>query len=285
MNTDFFKMPFSYLKLWGEKYTQYHILIRIGIYGLLSILFIYFASEWLFNYSVSQVFTPNLPPSWYELGSVNHFLGTDSSGHDIFYQLLTSYKMTLLITIRTTLYMLFASIMINYISYKSRIIRFILSLFSKVFMLIPPLLTVMVVSLVFNHRLTLILLVIGLAYLPTFVNNIQDSLDDEWDKPYVLADQLDGMSRYTLFFRVVLPNLFSNYLIQLVRLFSQIMLAIVIITFFKFGSGFREPDLGELMREMLSIYTVNPWGVLSAGLLIMLTVVFMNLITLGIQRS
>lgn len=275
---------FTDMNHWFRKHLHQNLFMAIGIYGILSIITLYFCTEWLFDMNLSTISNANLPPSWYENGVVSHFLGTDAKGHDIFYILLLSYKSTLLLTLRTTFYMMLIGAIFNYFAYRFKIIHVIINLFLSVFIVITPLLSVIVLSLLLGDNLSSMLIAIGVAYLPAFINNIERSVHSEFNKKYILADRLDGVSGFHLFISAA-PNLVSNYFMQLVALFSQILLAITVITFFNFGFITHHPDLGAMMRTMLILYSSNPWATLSACFCVMFTLILINFISLGLQLN
>lgn len=260
-----------------------NIYMIIGCYGIFAIIFVCLATKWIFHAQLAPIFDHLLPPAWQNNGDINHILGTDNSGHDIFNYLLISYKTTLTLTLRTTCFVLVIGAVINYLLFFIPALRGLITILFRLVIAIPPLLSAIVIALVWNNQIDSILLIVGISYLPRFVHNVHSQIMQEWQKTYITAHRLDGISTPKILNGYIVPNIFPAYLTEVVALFSHIILALSVLTFLGFGDNLNLPDLGIMMYQMLTIMKTNYWAFVSAGLAIMVTVLFIHMFNLGVH--
>lgn len=258
-----------------------NIYMIVGCYGVLTIILVCLSTKWFFHVQLTPSFEFLLPPAWQNGGDVNHVLGTDKLGRDIFSHLLISYKTTLVLTMRSTFYVIIIGGIINYLIFFISPLRVVVMIVFRLIIAIPPILSAIIISLLFGDNINYILIIIGLSYMPRFVHNIHAEIMQEWQKTYIVADRLDGVSTGNILNRYIIPNILPTYLTEVVALFGHIILALTILTFLGFGRDIYSPDLGIMMQQMLDIFAVNSWGFLSPGIIIIITILLINLLNLG----
>lgn len=260
-----------------------NIYMIIGCYGILAIVLVCCATKWLFNVELAPIFPPLLPPAWQSNGELNHILGTDNLGHDIFNYLLVSYKTTLVLTLRVTFYVMIIGAIINYLLFFIPQLRWLIATLFRLVIAIPPLLSAIVIALVWNNNINEILMIVAISYLPRFIHNIHHQIVDEWQKTYITAHRLDGLSTPQILNFYILPNIFPAYLTEIIVLFSQIILSLTVLTFLGFGHNLATPDLGIAMYQMLNIINSNFWAFFVPGMMIIITVLFIHMLNLGVH--
>lgn len=258
-----------------------NLAIKVGSYGL----FILVAACTLLHYFLEKNSEQILLPSFWQFGGeLKHLLGTNQFGQDLFYLLLQACKNSFLSVLLTSVSILVLTCILYFFINLSKSLNFLLTLLLNVFMIIPTLLTVMAIILVFPNSHALILLTIGLSFLPNFMKNLRQNLNEIKQKDYFLTDKLEGFSNRKLFFITILPNIYTKMFVHFITLSSKIFLTITIITFFQLVKVQDTPDLGYLMLQVLSLYADNPWPFLSCGLVITLAIMFSHLIALGLEK-
>ncbi|WP_392563353.1 ABC transporter permease subunit [Orbus wheelerorum] len=260
-----------------------NIYMIIGCYGILAIIVLCLAIKWVLHIELDPIFTPGLPPAWQNNGDINHILGTDSLGHDIFNYLLISYKTTLVLTVRATFYVVTIGAIVNYLLFLMPLLRVFVVIVFRLIIAIPPLLSTIVVAIVWSNSIHSILITIGICYLPRFVHNVHNQIMQEWQKTYIIAHRLDGLSTQKILIFYILPNIFPAYLTELVGLFSNIILALTILTFLGFGNNLITPDIGMRMYQTFSLIKINYWPFLSSGLVIILSIFFIHMLNFGVH--
>ncbi|XKM14083.1 ABC transporter permease subunit [Orbaceae bacterium ac157xtp] len=262
---------------------HHNLFMIIGFYGLLFILIICFSAERFFHAELTPSLNILLPPAWRIDGELNYILGTDKDGVDVFSYLLIAYKTSLLLIIKATLYVIILATILNYIMFFVAPIRTIINTIFKLIIAIPPLISAIIITSLFGNNIDYLLVVISLSYLPRFVIRIHKILMQERQKTYITANLLDGVPLHKTLYRYIFPNILIIYLTEIVALFGYIMLVLTILTFLNFGTTILNPDLGMMMRHMLTIFTINSWGFIAPGLAIIITLLLINLLNVGLQ--
>ncbi|MCO6544646.1 MAG: ABC transporter permease subunit [Gilliamella sp.] len=259
-----------------------NLYLIVGFYGILAISFVSLSTKWFFHAHLNPIYPTSLPPAWWSNGDINHILGTNAKGQDIFGYLLIGYRSTMSMTLKAVFYVAVIGGLINYLMFFISFIRpFILFVF-KFCMVVPPLLGVIVISLLLEDDITNILLVIGLSYTPRFIYNIHQRAINEWNKTYITAYRLDGLSSLAIFNHYILPNILPIYLTEIVSLFGSIILAITTITFLGFANDISRPDLGMMMFQMKDIIATNYLAFLSPGIAVSATIILVYLFNFGL---
>lgn len=256
----------------------------IGCYGILIMLFMCTATHWLFHANINPIYEKLLPPAWQNSGDVKHFFGTDEQGHDIFNFLLLAYRSSIFLTLVTTCFVVIIGIAINYIMFFFAPLRPFITLFFRVVISFPPMLSAIVAALLWNNNINTTLVIIGLAYLPRFVHNVDLQIMQEWQKTYITAHRLDGIPTTKIINLYIVPNILSTYLTEIANLFSHIILTLTVLTFLGFGNNnCRYPDLGQMMHEMLTLINYNFWAFFVTGIVIIITILLIHLVNLGLN--
>jgi ABC-type antimicrobial peptide transport system permease subunit len=270
-------LTFSFNKLHGNIYSL------VGFYGIVAITFVALSTKWFFHAHLEPIFAASLPPAWWAKGDINHILGTNAQGQDIFDYLLIGYRSTISMTLKTVFYVIVIGGLINYLMFFIPFLRAFILLSFRFFMVVPPLLGVITISLLLEDNITNMLLVIGLSYTPRFIYNIHQKVSREWNKIYITAYRLDGLSPFSILNHYILYNILPIYLTEIISLFSSIILAITTITFLGFANDVSRPDLGMMMFRMKDIIDTNYLAFLSPGIAISATIIFVHLLNFGLN--
>ncbi|MDF7671058.1 ABC transporter permease subunit [Orbaceae bacterium ESL0721] len=261
-----------------------NLYLIISCYGMLLVVGLVLSIHWFFHAQLDPIYTHALPPAWWKEGDINHILGTTPSGQDIFDLLLIGYRATLFMTLKVLIYVVILAAIINYLLFFIATLRPILLLILRLFSTIPPLLGIIVISLLFKNSTTNMLIVIGFTYMPRFIYNIHMRIIQESHKTYITAYRLDGLSMFQILTRSIIPNISLFYLSEFVTLFSQIILVVTTLTFLGFANNQLHPDLGMMMFQMKDIMDNNAWGFIAPGLAIIITISLVYLFNVGMHK-
>lgn len=254
----------------------------IGLYGILAIVFVSLSTRWFFHAHLEPIYAVSLPPAWAINGDINHILGTNARGQDIFYYLLIGYRSTISMTMKAVFYVVVLGSILNYLLFFVPIVRTIILLIFRFCTVIPPLLGVIVISLLIEDNITNMLVVIVLSYMPRFIHNIHQQVIREWHKTYITAYRLDGLSSFAILNNYIIPNILPVYLTEIVSLFGAAILAVTTLTFLGFANDISRPDLGMMMFQMKDIIDTNYWAFLSPGIAIAATITLVYLFIFGL---
>lgn len=254
----------------------------IGFYGILAIVFVSLSTRWFFHAHLEPIYAISLPPAWVINGDINHILGTNSKGQDIFNFLLIGYRSTISMTMKAVFYVVVIGSILNYLLFFVPIIRTIVLLIFRFCTVIPPLLGVIVIGLLIEDNITNMLVIIVLSYMPRFIYNIHQRIIREWHKTYITAYRLDGLSSFSILNHYIIPNILPVFLTEIVSLFATAILAITTLTFLGFANDISRPDLGMMMFQMKDNIETNYWAFLSPGIAVVITITLVYLFIFGL---
>lgn len=272
---------FNYVTLCVNKLHS-NLYCLVGFYGILAILFVSLSTRWFFHAHIDPIYATSLPPAWVASGDINHILGTNAQGQDIFDYLLIGYRSTIAMTMKAVFYVVVIGSILNYLLFFIPILRNFVLLIFRFCTVIPPLLGVIVTSLLIEDNITNMLVVIGLSYMPRFIFNIHQQVIKEWNKTYITAYRLDGLSSFSILNHYIVPNILPVFLTEIVSLFGSAILALTTLTFLGFANDNSRPDLGMMMFQMKDIIDTNCWAFLSPGIAIALTITLVYLFIFGL---
>ncbi|NMH64439.1 ABC transporter permease subunit [Shewanella salipaludis] len=227
-----------------------------------------------------------LPPSWDPAGTVEHFLGTDDLGRDIFSRLLHGARLTFGMSLSIVATALSMGFVIGSISgmmhgLKSSILGHLLDALLS----IPSLLMAILVVAVMGPGLNNVFWAVGIALTPQFVRAIHQSVHEELQKEYVTAAKLDGANGLQIFWFVIMPNVWETVIIQTTLAISAAILDIAALGFLNLGAQAPSPEWGAMVSQGLDNLLTAPWTVTIPGVAILFSVLAINLVGDGLRSA
>ncbi|GGY89043.1 MULTISPECIES: ABC transporter permease subunit [Shewanella] len=227
-----------------------------------------------------------LPPSWNSNGTVEHFLGTDDLGRDIFSRLLYGVQLTFGTAVAIVSSALVVGVIIGSISgmmsgLKSSILGHLLDALLS----IPSLLMAILVVAVTGPGLSNVFWAVGISLTPQFVRAIHQTVHEELQKEYVTAARLDGANALQIFWYVIMPNVWETVIIQTTLAVSAAILDIAALGFLNLGAQAPQPEWGTMVLQGLDSFLTAPWTVTIPGLAILLSVLSVNLVGDGLRSA
>ncbi|MCL1073317.1 ABC transporter permease subunit [Shewanella dokdonensis] len=227
-----------------------------------------------------------LPPSWNSNGTVEHFLGTDDLGRDIFSRLLYGVQLTFGTAVAIVSSALVVGVIIGSISgmmsgLKSSILGHLLDALLS----IPSLLMAILVVAVTGPGLGNVFWAVGISLTPQFVRAIHQTVHEELQKEYVTAARLDGANALQIFWYVIMPNVWETVIIQTTLAISAAILDIAALGFLNLGAQAPQPEWGAMVLQGLDSFLTAPWTVTIPGLAILFSVLSVNLVGDGLRSA
>ncbi|BCV27749.1 ABC transporter permease subunit [Shewanella algae] len=279
-------IPSPRLKLWRTFAANPFALA--GLWGVLCLLILTMFGPMIAPYP-ADFQDPNallLPPSWDDLGTVEHFLGTDDLGRDIFSRLLhgTSYTFGMALAIVATA--LLVGFIIGSFSGMMRGLKSsILGHLLDALLSIPSLLMAILVVAVMGPGLMNVFWAVGIALTPQFVRAIHQAVHEELQKEYVTAAKLDGANGLQIFWFVIMPNVWETVIIQTTLAISAAILDIAALGFLNLGAQAPKSEWGAMVFQGLDNLLTAPWTVTIPGAAILVSVLAVNLVGDGLRSA
>jgi len=227
-----------------------------------------------------------LPPSWNTGGTVEHFLGTDDLGRDIFSRLLHGAHLTFGMALAIVLASLVVGFVIGSISGMMKGLKSsILSHLLDALLSIPSLLMAILVVAVTGPGLGNVFWAVGIALTPQFVRAIHQAVHEELQKDYVTAARLDGANAIQIFWYVIMPNVWETLIIQTTLAISAAILDIAALGFLNLGAQAPSSEWGAMVSQGLDNLLTAPWTVTIPGVAILCSVLAINLVGDGLRSA
>ncbi|GAB3595535.1 dipeptide/oligopeptide/nickel ABC transporter permease/ATP-binding protein [Microbacterium tumbae] len=215
-----------------------------------------------------------LPPSG------EHLFGTDELGRDILARVFSATRLTLLLTLGSTVislvggivFGLFASILPTYPR------RWFTGLLD-ILLAFPWLLMVLFFTVIWGATATGAMLAIGFAGIPSFARLVYNLAASVSGRDYVRAARVVGVGPVGVLLRHVLPNIANPFFVNAAATASVTLLSFAGLSFLGLGVQAPDYDWGRLLQEgILRIY-VNPMAAIGPGIAVVLAGLVFTLVS------
>lgn len=256
-----------------EKKTKKLLAFFLGIFLLLAI------SAYHNPYQVSESLTLARP-------SLEHILGTDNLGRDIFSRLLIGSFYSVSIAF---LAVLLASILGSFLGgiagYFEGYLDETLLFFSETLMSIPAILITLGIIVIFRAGFYSITLAIFILYTPRCINFVRALVKQEKHKNYIKMAKIYGVGHFRILFRHIGPNIFLPILVNFSTNFAGAILTEAGLGYLGFGIQPPYPTLGNMLNQSQSYFLTAPWFTIAPGFVIVVLVYQMNQIAKKYQEK
>ncbi|MFI9387004.1 ABC transporter permease [Kutzneria sp. NPDC052558] len=234
------------------------------------------------------VFWPQLAPYDLQLQHPAHrfappgganLLGTDQFGRDTFSRVLAGSRSVLEIAPLATLLALIGGTALGLLAgaYRRWVDEVIMRVLDAVLVFPAIIASVLFIALL-GHSATVLVLVIGIAFVPIVTRSVRAATLVERGKPYVDAALLRGERGGSLLVREILPNVARTVLVEATSRLGDAIFAVATLAFLGLGEQPGSPDWGTAVSDNRSWLQNAPWTVLAPAIAIATLVVGVALI-------
>lgn len=218
--------------------------------------------------------------------SLQHLMGTDNFGRDIFSRVLKGAGTTFSIAVATVSIGAVLGTLVGALTgFFGGIVDDILMRINDALTAFPSiLLALVIISILGPGNKYNVVLALGAVFIPSFARVTRTAFAGLRDVNYVKSARLMGASNSRILWVHILPNTMNVLLPAITIGFNNAVLAEASMSYL--GIGVTPPDasLGYMLSEAQSMLTRAPWYALSTGLTIILLVFGVGLIGEGLQR-
>ncbi|GAA1209347.1 ABC transporter permease [Rhodoglobus aureus] len=206
--------------------------------------------------------------------SLDHLLGTDQAGRDIFSRLLFGARSALLgPVIVVTITAVFGTGLALISVWWGGIVDSFISRLLDLLFAFPNLLLAMLAIAVFGPSLTTAALALSIAYIPYTARVIRSMALRERNLPYIRSPQLQGISGVVITVRHLVPNIAPLIVTGATINFGFAMIELAALSFLGLGVQAPDADWGLMVADgQQSLLRGYPAESMFAGLLIVVTV-------------
>jgi peptide/nickel transport system permease protein len=209
-----------------------------------------------------------------------HWLGTDQFGRDTFSRILAGSRTVLEIAPLATLVALVGGTAIGllagtYAGWADEVIMRILD----ALLVFPAIIASILFVALLGRSVEVLVLVIGLSFVPIVTRSVRAATLVEREKPYVEAARLRGEPGWSLMAREILPNVARTVLVEGTSRLGDAVFAAATLSFLGLGQQPGSPDWGASVSDNRAFLQIAPWTVLAPALAIASLVVGVALVS------
>ncbi|PLC03158.1 peptide ABC transporter permease [Variovorax sp. RO1] len=212
--------------------------------------------------------------------------GTDELGRDLLPRIVRGIRATFVLALASVCGTAILGTLIGlYAAYVGRWVDTVIARVMDIMFAFPALMLGLLVAAVIGPGSISALAVILFATLPLFVRVVRSVTLSMVGRGFVTAAEVAGASRLRVMLVHLLPNVLGAVLVQFTYAVSIGILIESGLSFLGLGSQPPESSLGALLRLGSVYLTIAPWLALSAGVVLALSIVAVNLLGDGLRDA
>jgi len=238
-------------------------------------------------FAIAAVFAPLLAP--YDpnemtldmMGnpSLEHLLGTDDLGRDLFSRILYGTQISLFVGVSTVAISLFFGVLLGVLAgYYGGWIDTIIMRYIDLQWAFPNFIIAVYLVAVFGTGLLNVIVAIALAFLDDFARIARSMVLTLKEEQFVDAARVQGFSDLRIMMQHILPNAMAPIIVQATVSVSYAILGEASLSFLGLGVDANTPTWGLILADGRSFISSAWWLGLYPGLAIMLVVLSINFI-------
>ena len=276
----------------------------MGIYtvGFVTLIAVLAAIDYyLLDYAVAETVWYNpvqdpdqvqrlLPPvgmeNQYGPGVIEHPMGTDHRGRDIFVRLFYGTRIAITVGFMATGIGLVGGTLIGAVSgYYGGWIDDVLQRITETVYAIPFLVLVIAFMTAFGRDLTFAMIGVGITSIPVFNRLIRSRVVSIREEDYIEAARAAGVKDRNIILRHIIPNSFAPVLVQATLQIGVSILIVAGLSFLGFGAQPPTPSWGQMLSASRNYMLPAPTFSLWPGMAILVTVIGFNILGDGLQDA
>jgi peptide/nickel transport system permease protein len=154
--------------------------------------------------------------------------------------------------------------------------------FSDLLFGFPAVLTAILITSILGPSMVNAMLAIGIFYIPVFARLTRAVAGMVWEKEFIAAARVSGISEWSITWRHVVPNILSPLIIQGTIQFAVAILAEAGLSYLGLGTQPPHASWGRMLNEAQTFMSASPWMAIFPGLAIAWAVLGINLLGDGL---
>ena len=217
--------------------------------------------------------------------SLQHLLGTDNFGRDIFSRVLQGAGTSFLIAVSVVAIGCLAGILVGSLcGYYGGTADVILTRVCDSITAFPSILLALVIVSVVGSGTYNIILALGILFIPSFARIVRGEFARCRHLNYIQSAKLMGVGDARILFSHILPNTFSVLLPAITIGFNNAILSEASMSFLGIGIQPPHASLGSMLNDSQTYLKSAPWYALCTGLTIVLLILGFSLLSEGFQQ-
>lgn len=204
-------------------------------------------------------------------------LGTDEFGRDLFVRLIYGTRISITVGLGAIVLSFIIGIFLGFIAgYRGGLLDIVLNRFSEIFLAFPVIYLIVLILALFGSSLLSVIVVLGISGWMSLFKIVKSEVLSIKQKDFFSTAELVGLNKSQLLIREILPVIIAPVLVNLVFLFSNVVLAEAALSYLGLGSGNDYPSWGSMISSGQE-YIIKAWWLIAfPGLGLILTLYSVN---------
>ena len=191
--------------------------------------------------------------------SVEHWLGTDNLGRDLFALMVVGGQRTLLVVlIATAISFLGGSVLGMVAAYRKGFLQTVIQFIADFVTVVPSLVVALVLSGLFGFSSVMAGVVFGIGNMGQYINLAYGLASETAAHDYINAEKSLGLRSGRILFCHILPNIFRQLVVYMGNNASAVVLQYAGLAFIGLGVDTTNPDWGTLLYDYRIYLTSDP---------------------------
>ena len=213
-----------------------------------------------------------LPPS------MEHILGTDSFGRDVFSRTIYGTRQTLITGASIVGFSVFFGVLIGAMSGYFKGLGSVLMRLMDILMSFPDIMLALALMAIFGRGLFNVIIAIGIVFTPRIARLMYGLTLEIRETTYVESARALGVSNWRIITHYIIINALSPIIVQASFTFAFCIIAVASLDFLGVGVPPYIPSWGGIVSEGRTYLTRAPWIMTFPGIAIVLTTLSLNLV-------
>ncbi|HHY50764.1 MAG TPA: ABC transporter permease [Alphaproteobacteria bacterium] len=240
---------------------------------------------------LSFLWTPYPPaaqdiPNKFLLPAMEHWLGTDHFGRDIFSMILVGARTSMSVALVAVGLGVVIGVPLGLVAAAARrgsLIDEAIMRANDLVFAFPSLMIAILITAVFGPGAINAMIAIGIFNIPVFARVARGSALSLWQREFILAARVAGKGKARISVEHILPNILNTLVVQATIQFALGILAEAALSYVGLGVQPPTPSWGKMLADAQTMIALAPHVALVPGLAIVLAVLGINLMGDGLR--
>lgn len=273
--------PESYGRMVWRRFKR-HKLAMIGLYLLVFMYALAIAAPVLSTQDYQDVD----PPNKLQAPSLEHLMGTDNIGRDVYSRILWGARISLAVGfVAAGVSVVLGTIIGSIAGYFGGWVDDALMRFTEIIMAFPTFFLLLTIISIVERSIFNIMLVIGVTSWPGLARMVRGQILSLREQEFTEAARALGASDSRIIFRHILPNAMAPVIVSTTLRISGAILAESSLSFLGIGVQEPFPSWGSIINTGRYYLLQAPWLMIFPGMFIFLTVLSFNYLGDGLRDA
>jgi len=204
-------------------------------------------------------------------------IGTDEFGRDLFARLIYGTRISITIGLGAVALSFFIGMILGFLAgYRGGILDILLNRFTEMFLAFPVIYLIVLILALFGSSIFSVIIVLGISGWMSLFKIVKTEVISIKQKDYFKTANLVGLSKYQLLKKEILPIVITPVMINLIFLFSNVILAEAALSYLGLGGGNSYPSWGSMISSGQEYISKAWWLIAFPGLALILTLFTFN---------